>query len=125
MSVEFRAEVVIMRSISLPLAAAALMLALSATTLAQSAPRLASVTPDTGNAATEFTAAGENLAKAGVAEMYLTDGKNDLKVVIVSQESEAIKFKPDPATKPGRYSLMLLTGDRKMFLEQPVKLTIE
>jgi hypothetical protein len=88
------------------------------------APRLASVTPDSGNATTEFTAAGENL-KAGVAEMYLTDGKNDLKVVIVSQEPEAIKFKPDPATKPGRYSLMILTGDRKMFLEQPVRLTIE
>jgi hypothetical protein len=83
------------------------------------APRLASVTPDSGNATTEFT------LKAGVAEMYLTDGKNDLKVVIVSQEPEAIKFKPDPATKPGRYSLMILTGDRKMFLEQPVRLTIE
>ena len=88
-------------------------------------PRLSTVTPDTGKAEVEFTAAGENLGKAQVAELYLTDGKNDVKLIVTEQTNEAIKFKAPASVKPGRYGLMILTGDRKQFIEQPVKLTIE
>ena len=45
--------------------------------------------------------------------------------MIVTQKDEAIQFKVPPHTKPGRYSLMILSADGKQFLEQPVKLTIE
>ena len=88
-------------------------------------PRLATVTPDTGKATVEYSAAGENLAKDAVKGLYLTDGKDDIKVEIVTQKDVAIQFKVPGATKPGRYSLMILTADGKQFLEQPVKLTIE
>ena len=102
------------------------LLALSLDSMAQGkSPRLTTVTPDTGKAAAEYSAAGENLAKDAVKELYLTNGKDDIRLVIVTQTDEAIQFKVPPHTKPGRYSLMILSADGKQFLEQPVKLTIE
>ena len=92
---------------------------------AEPSPRFNTVTPDTGKAGTEFTVTGENLAKANVAEVYFTDGKNDTKLDIVTQEPTEIKVKAPATVKPGRYSLMILTGDKARFLEQPVKVTIE
>ncbi|MFN0102027.1 MAG: hypothetical protein ACKV2U_08050 [Bryobacteraceae bacterium] len=88
-------------------------------------PRMATVTPDTGKPAAEYAAAGENLAKDAIKELYLTDGKNDIKMEIVAQKDDSIQFKVPASTKPGRYSLMVLTADGKHFIEQPVKLTIE
>ncbi|MFN0105375.1 MAG: hypothetical protein ACKV2U_25220 [Bryobacteraceae bacterium] len=99
---------------------------LSVALMAQSkSPRLATVTPDTGKADVEYAAAGENLGKDAVKELYLTNGKDDLKMQVMEQTNEAIKFKVPGNTKPGRYSLMILTADGKQFIEQPVKLTIE
>jgi hypothetical protein len=88
-------------------------------------PRLATVTPDTGKATVEYAAAGENLDKDTVKELYLTNGKDDIKVEIVTQKADSIQFKVPGGTKPARYSLMILTADGKQFIEQPVKLTIE
>ena len=97
-----------------------------ALTIAQSkSPRLATVTPDTGKAAAEYAAAGENLGKDAVKELFLTNGKDDIKMEIVTQKDDGIQFKVPGSVKPGRYSLMLLTADGKQFIEQPVKLTIE
>lgn len=89
------------------------------------APRLEAVTPDTGKPAVEYSTTGNNLDKSSVKELYLTNGKDDIKMSIVTQKEESIQFKVPASTKPGRYSLMLLTADGKLFLEQPVKLTIE
>lgn len=86
---------------------------------------IVSVAPESGNAATLFTAIGENLGKNAVAELYLTDGKNDIKVVIESQAPKEIKFKPPAKVTPGRYSLMILSADKTRMIEQPVKLNIE
>ena len=36
-----------------------------------------------------------------------------------------IKIKAAGDVKPGRYSLMILTGDKSRFIEQPVKVNIE
>ena len=88
-------------------------------------PRLASVTPESGKAPAEFATAGENLDKDAVKELYLTNGKDDIKVEIVAQKADAIQFKVPGGTKPARYTLMILTADGKQFMEQPVKLTIE
>jgi len=88
-------------------------------------PKLNTVEPMSGKAEAEFTAAGENLDKNMVAELYLTDGKNDIKTKITSQAAAAIKFTAPATIKAGRYSLMLLTADKTRFLEQPVKVTIE
>jgi hypothetical protein len=86
---------------------------------------MATVAPDTGKAGGEFVVSGENLAKANVAELFLTDGKIDIQVAITTQEDAAIKFKAPATVKAGAYRLMTLTGDRKQLIEQPVKLTIE
>ena len=89
-------------------------------------PRLTTVEPDTGKAGDVMTVAGENLDKANVAELYLTDGKNDVKVALTEQADKSLKFKVPAEAKPGRFSLMILTaGKEPKLLEQPVKVTIE
>lgn len=88
-------------------------------------PRLATVTPETGKASAEYAAAGENLGKDAVKELYLTNGKDDIKLEIVAQKADSIQFKVPGNTKAARYTLMILTADGKQFMEQPVKLTIE
>lgn len=70
-------------------------------------------------------ATGENLSKANVAELYLTDGKNDIKLKVSEQTATSIKFLVGNEVRFGRYSLMILTaGETPMFIEQPVKLNI-
>jgi IPT/TIG domain-containing protein len=89
-------------------------------------PRLVSVDPVTGKAGDVISVTGENLEKTVVVELYLTDGKNDLKVPIGEQNSTTIKFTVPASTKAGRYSLMVLTaGKEPKLIEQPVKVTIE
>jgi hypothetical protein len=89
-------------------------------------PRLTAVTPDTGKIGDTLTVEGENLASPGVKALYLTDGKTDFKTDILDQNATAIKFKVPGDAKPGRFSLMILTGgsDPKL-IEQPVKVTVE
>jgi len=102
------------------------LFALSVALVAQGkSPRLTTVTPDTGKPNEEYLAAGENLAKDAVKDLYLTNGKDDIKVQILTQKEESIQFKVPGNTKPGRYGLMVLTADGKRFIEQPVKLSIE
>jgi hypothetical protein len=111
-----------MRRISAVLILFVLSLAMGAQS---KSPRLATVTPDTGKASAEYATAGENLGKDAVKELYLTNGKDDIKVEIVAQKADSIQFKVPGNTKPARYTLMILTADGKQFMEQPVKLTIE
>jgi hypothetical protein len=79
--------------------------------------RVTSVEPDSGKVGEVATAKGENLDKDVVADLYLTDGKNDTKVVITERGGDAIKFKI-PQIKAGRYRLM--TGSKTSMIEQPV-----
>jgi hypothetical protein len=88
-------------------------------------PKLTSVTPDSGKAETVFVATGENVGKKAVSGLYLTAGKDDIKVEILVQKDDSIQFKAPGATKAGRYSLMVLSADGKQFIEQPVKVEIE
>ncbi len=102
-------------------------IAFGVTLFAQAAsPRVDTVEPDSGKAGAVLTISGENLEKTNVPELYLTDGKNDLKVEVVEQAAKSIKFKIPAAAKPGRYSIMLLTGGKDpKYLEQPVKVAVE
>ena len=82
--------------------------------------------PGNGKAGDELTVAGENLAKPVVAKLFLTDGKNDLEVPMSDQTATAIKFKIPASAKPGRFSLMILTGGKEpKYIEQPVRVTVE
>src|ERR1700681_1311887 len=80
-------------------------------------PRVTAVEPDTGKVGEVATAKGENLDKDVVADLYLTDGKNDVKVVMTERAADSIKFKV-PQIKAGRYRLM--TGSKTSMIEQPV-----
>lgn len=89
-------------------------------------PKMSTVEPGQGKAGDELTINGENLDKKSVAEIYLTDGKNDVKLPVVQQTATAIKFKIPATAKAGRFSLMLLTaGADPKLIEQPVRVTVE
>jgi hypothetical protein len=89
-------------------------------------PRLVSVDPMSAKAGDPVNVSGENLDKSSVVELYLTDGKNDIKVAMTEQSATAIKFNVPNSAKAGRYSLMVLTaGKDAKLIEQPVKLAVE
>ncbi len=88
-------------------------------------PRMVSVDPGNGKVGDVLVVSGENLAKASVAKVYLTDGAHDLEVIITEQSDTAIKFKI-PAKATGRLALMVLTaGKEAKLIEQPVKIQID
>ena len=108
-------------------AALLLFLSISLTLLAQASyPNITKVEPDTAKAGAILGVAGENLDKDMVAEVYLTDGKTDIKMEIIEQTAAALKVKvPDPV-KTGRFSLMILTATKPaQYFQMPVKVTIE
>jgi hypothetical protein len=100
-------------------------LALPLLLLAAGVPMMRSVDKDEAMRGDVVAVTGENLGKANIAELYLTNGKDDIKVDIVEQSAASLKFKVGKEIRFGRYSLMILTGgDQPMFIEQPVKLNI-
>ena len=90
----------------------------------QSMPHCTAVDPDTGKKGDTITAKGENLGKAGIAELYLTDGQKDTKVNIADQSDTEVKF-TIPEIKAGRYHLLVLTAKKDSLIEQPVIVTVE
>jgi hypothetical protein len=90
-------------------------------------PLMNAVEPASGVAGDVITVQGANLGQANVAALYLTDGTNDYKVVMVEQKPASIRFKIPSEAKPGRLALMVLTGSGKdqKLIEQPVRLTVE
>jgi len=106
--------------------AAPLFLAVGITAFAQTLPRLTTVDPGNGKAGDEITVTGENLQKANVAKMYLTDEKTDFPLDITSQTATTIKCKIPAKMVSGRFALELLTtGAQPKLIEQPVKFTVE
>jgi len=88
-------------------------------------PRMTTAEPPNGKIGDPIVVTGENLEKANVAKVYLTDGKNDLVVEVIEQSATNIKFKI-PAKATGRMAVMVLTtGKEPQLIEQPVKVLIE
>jgi hypothetical protein len=90
----------------------------------QALPRCTSVDPDTAKVGDLVAVKGENLNKANISEVYLTDGSKDINAPISEQSDTQIKFKV-PQIKPGRYHLAMLTANKASMIEQPVVLTVE
>lgn len=103
------------------------LLVISFTLSAQAVfPRMTSVEPATAKAGVEVTVAGENLDKANVAEVYMSDGDKDMKVPLTEQAATSIKFKVPDTIKPGRFSLVVLTTTKPAkLIDQPVRLNVE
>jgi hypothetical protein len=88
-------------------------------------PRMSTVDPTSAKVGDVVTITGENLDKANVAKVYLTNQKDDIECNITAQTATEIKVKI-PAKSTGRMALMILTaGKDQKLIEQPVKLTIE
>jgi hypothetical protein len=72
------------------------------------------------------TVSGEGLGVKNVDEIYLTDHKFDMRVKVVEQKDNAVKFRIPPFAKPGRMQLLFLSkGTEPKLLEQPVYLLIQ
>ena len=107
--------------------AALLLVAASIAAYAQPAmPRMTSCDPLNGKIGDVITVTGENLQKEAVVKVFLTDGKNDLVVQVLEQNSTTLKFKIPAKATAGRLTIMVQTGgkDAKL-IEQPVKVLIE
>lgn len=104
-----------------------LALLVPAALIAQSVtPQMKSCEPLTAKVGDVVTVTGENLDKANVDKVYLTDGKDDFVVEIQDQAPTSVKIKVPAKVKMGRLALMILTrGKEPKLIEQPVKLTIE
>jgi hypothetical protein len=89
-------------------------------------PHMRLVEPVTAQAGDTVKVMGENLGPASVAALYLTDGKNDIKVAITEETATSIAFKVPTEVNSGRLALMVLTtGESPKLLVEPVKVTIE
>ena len=94
----------------------------SSLVVAQNAPQVTGVDPASGKVNDTVTVSGNNLGKASVSSVYLSDEKNDYKATIVEQSDEKISLKV-PQVKPGDYNISILVGD-KLFIK-PVKFKVE
>jgi len=91
-----------------------------------SMPTIRSVEPASGKPGDLLEIQGENLGRAEVAALFLTDGEADIKVTIIEQTAKSIKFKIPSQAKPGRFALMVLTNEKTpKLIEEPVKITVE
>jgi len=91
-----------------------------------SMPMLQAVEPASGTYGDVLVLTGTNLDQGTVAALYLTDGKNDTKVMITEQSATSIKFRIPAGIAKGRFALMILTqGKDAKFIEEPVKVTVE
>ena len=89
-------------------------------------PQMQTVDPASGKSGDVVAVTGDNLDQDTVAALYLTDGKEDVKVEITEQTATVIKFKIPANAKTGRLALMVLTkGKDPKLIEEPVKVLIE
>ncbi|MBI5083045.1 MAG: hypothetical protein HZB13_00380 [Acidobacteria bacterium] len=105
-----------------------LTLAVAPALMAQeSIPRCTTVEPMSGKVGIDIVVTGENLGKETVAKLYLTDGTNDIEMVIAEQTGTTMKAKIPAKAKVGiRYKLMILTrGKEPKLIEQPVRFEVE
>ena len=90
----------------------------------QGVPRCSAVDPDTAKTGDTVHVTCQNADKTTFAELYLTDGKSDIKVAVMELTGDKIQFKV-PTMKPGRYHVAFLTVNKASMVEQPVVLTVE
>jgi len=100
----------------------AAIILVSSVAIAQGAPQITGVDPATGKVNDTVTVSGNNLGKASVSSVYLSNDKDDFKATIVDQGDDKITMKV-PQVKPGDYNVSLQVGD-KLFIK-PVKFKVE
>ena len=95
---------------------------ISSLAIAQSAPQVTAVDPSSGKVNDTITVSGNNLGKASVSSVFLSDDKSDFKAAIVDQGDDKITMKV-PQVKAGDYNISIQVGD-KLFIK-PVKFKVQ
>ena len=95
---------------------------LAAPVFAQTTPHIESVDPSSGKVNDNVTVTGQNLGKATVAAVFLSDDKTDYKATIVEQADDKIIMKV-PRVKPGNYNVSFQQGERTFIA--PVRFKVE
>jgi len=89
-------------------------------------PQMTTVDPGVGKIGSVLRVNGVHLDKDRVDEVYLSDKTLDMKVKVLEQSDNWIKFRIPPSVKPGRLQLVVkTTGRNSLVLEQPVYITVE
>ena len=89
---------------------------------AQNVPKVTAVDPGTGKVNDSVTLTGENLGKATVSAVFLSDDKDDFKATLVEQEAGKIILKV-PQVKSGGYNISIQEGDKILIL--PLHFTVQ
>lgn len=89
---------------------------------AAGSPHIVSVDPTSGKVGDTITVAGENLSKADVSAVFLSDSKSDYKASVVNQGADKIVLKV-PQVKPGDYNVSIQLGT-SIYI-QPVLFTVQ
>jgi hypothetical protein len=89
---------------------------------AQGTPRVSSADPTSGKVADTVTLMGENLGKAIVTGVFLSDDKNDYKAEVVDQGDSKIVVKI-PKVKAGQYNFSVQVSTN-IYIE-PVHFTVQ
>ena len=100
----------------------AAVIAVASVAIAQNTPNVTAIDPSSGKVNDTVTVTGNNLGKAAVSSVYLSDDKSDFKAAIVDQGDDKITMKI-PQVKAGSYNISLQVGD-KLFIK-PVKFTVQ
>jgi hypothetical protein len=95
---------------------------LAAPVFAQTTPHIERVDPSSGKVNDNVTVMGQNLGKATVAAVFLSDDKTDYKATIVEQADDKIVMKI-PRVKPGDYNVSFQRGEQ-IFIA-PVRFKVE
>jgi hypothetical protein len=94
--------------------------------LSAQVPQMSTVDPGGGKIGSVLRVNGVHLDKDKVDEVYLSDKTLDMKVKVLEQSDNWIKFRIPPSVKPGRLQLVVkTTGRNSLVLEQPVYITVE
>jgi len=104
------------------LVVAALLAPSTPPALAQNTPTFSAVDPLSGKVNDQITVTGENLGKASISAVFLSDDKNDYKAAIVEQSDTKIVLKV-PQVKPGSYNVSYQKGN-SIYI-QPVRFTVQ
>lgn len=89
-------------------------------------PVMRTVNPETVKAGEIAVVSGDYLDKSRVAELFLTDGKTDLKVEIVEQQKTELKFRVPANAQSGRYNLLvLMVATEPTLIEEPARVRVE
>ena len=90
---------------------------------AQGSPRVTGVEPTGGKVGAQVTVTGENLGKANVVAVYLSDNNDDYKAAVVDQTSEKIVVKVPKVPKVGEYNVSIQI--KNDILIQPVRFSVQ